>query len=204
MELLTTSRKGMKDLENEIENVRRHTHFLPHDVIGPDHDALSCAAKKQDKTDTSTNRIVGGNFADFAPYQIIFVYKMKKPKGRVRSCGGTILNKRFILTALHCVKKENVILSPETAIMKVMVGELDWCKATGQDSRRAIINSTLESVKDVSEVIAYESEPLSTWPELFFGLPPKDDLAILKVDLFFVWIRDMGRRQKNVSFRNIS
>ena len=125
---------------------------------------------------------------------------MKKPKGRVGSCGGTILNKRFILTALHCVKEEDGILSPETAIMKVMVGELDWCKATGQDSRRAIINSTLESVKDVSEVIAYESEPLSTWPELFFGLPPKDDLAILKVGLFFCLDKGYGKASKKWLF----
>ena len=60
--------------------------------------------------------------------------------------------------------------------MKVVVGELDWCKYVGVKSYDDILSSyhpffseKFDNIKDVSEVIAWEGEPRDV------------DLAILKV-----------------------
>ena len=155
--------------------------FLPSGP-GPDEN-LSCVAKKEDMSDAPTNRIVGGNVGNFAPYQILFGFMMKESKD-VGTCGGTILNKRHILTARHCVtgvptNGAEVIVNPKTADIKVVVGETDWCKAIGLDGidvlyladeknkslAAPMFGGKFENVKDVADVYIHS----------------EDDLAILKV-----------------------
>ena len=148
--------------------------FFP---LGSDPDeSISCAMKKENTSDAKTNRIAGGNYADFAPYQIFFGFVMKANNSIGDACGGTILNKRFILTAKHCMYTEGSEVNPTTAIIKVVVGELDWCKAIGLDvetppknfslaARAPLFKEKFESVKDVSEVFIHLNA----------------DLAILKV-----------------------
>ena len=149
---------------------------------GPDEN-LSCVAKQEDMSDAPTNRIVGGNFGNFAPYQIFFGFVMKANNSLGNACGGTILNKRFILTAKHCMYEDRTEVNSTTAIMKVVVGELDWCKAIGLDvetppknfslaARAPLFKEKFESVKDVSEVFIHQEA----------------DLAILKVAPRFVII----------------
>ena len=130
--------------------------------------SLSCAVKKDDLT----NRIVGGNVATFAPYQAIWVFKWKESGKFGGTCGGTILNKRYILTAKHCLFKNNVEATPKNATFKVMVGELNWCQATGETDLNVLFNKEFENVKDVSEVSVYGKAS---------DYIKKDDLAILKV-----------------------
>ena len=95
------------------------------------------------------------------------------------------MTKRYILTAKHCVVEEGVVLSPENAILKVVVGELNWCKATGANSsdtlqRRApIFYDNFDNVKDVSEVIIYDED---------FSTEIGIDLAILKVSQSFLFV----------------
>ena len=96
------------------------------------------------------------------------------------------MTKRYILTAKHCVVEKGVVLSPENAILKVVVGELNWCKATGVNSSdaisirgAAIFHDNFDNVKDVSEVIIYDED---------FSTEIGIDLAILKVSQSFLFV----------------
>ncbi|XP_056641941.1 chymotrypsin-2-like [Diorhabda sublineata] len=52
---------------------------------------------------TSTNRVVNGSDAEEGE----FPYAVSLRKGNSHTCGGTILNDKFILTAAHCVCKND-------------------------------------------------------------------------------------------------
>ena len=60
------------------------------------------------------SNIVGGKKAklgDF-PYMAL-LGKIAKSDGKILySCGGSLINKWYVLTAAHCVKKDNGKLSP--------------------------------------------------------------------------------------------
>ena len=158
--------------------------FAEEVLSGPDVDSLSCATKKD--IAEKPNKIVGGNLAHFAPYHVFYVVWMKKKKFRY-GCGGTILNKRYILTVKHCFFEP---MTPEIASIKAIVGELNWCRAVGLDITdilfrgntsclAPIFEEKFENVKDVSEVIFHGNVS-----EAYY----KDDLALLKVSNFFVLI----------------
>ena len=132
------------------------------------------------------NRIVGGNHGAYAPYQVFFVYMLNKSK-HISWCGGTILNKRYILTVKHCFFEP---MTPEVASIKAIVGELNWCRAVGLDITdilfrgntsclAPIFEEKFENVKEVSEVIFHGNVS-----EAYY----KDDLALLKVSSSFVLI----------------
>ena len=153
-------------------------------------DELKCAAAKDDTSKSVVSRVVsrvvGGRNATYAPYQVFFAWTFKSNIG---GCGGTILNKRYILTAAHCVDdKEGNVLDPKKgALIKVVVGELNWCKAVGLNiTNDLLVNKSLatplftkqfESVKDVSEVHVH---PLSK------DIVELNDFAILKVSMTLI------------------
>merc|ERR1712212_640975 len=81
---------------------------------------------------SSSDRIVGGkevNPKNKLPYQVLVSPCNKE--GRCLMCGGTILNKRYVVTAAHCLYGGNDLMTLKGgATFRVMLGEHDHCKAT--------------------------------------------------------------------------
>merc|ERR1711928_86636 len=81
---------------------------------------------------SSSDRIVGGkemNPKTKLPYQVLVSPCNKE--GRCLMCGGTILNKRYVVTAAHCLYGGNDQMTLKGgATFRVMLGEHDHCKAT--------------------------------------------------------------------------
>merc|ERR1719362_2177617 len=80
---------------------------------------------------SSSDRIVGGNEVNpkyKLPYQVLV--SPCTSKGCLM-CGGTILNKRYVVTAAHCLYAGKDLMTLKGgATFRVMLGEHDHCKAT--------------------------------------------------------------------------
>merc|ERR1711962_1369210 len=78
---------------------------------------------------SSSNRIVGGkevNPKGKLPYQVLF--RPCNSEGRCGLCGGTIVNKRFVITAAHCY---NSMFTK----MEVIVGEHNECDGVNEGGK---------------------------------------------------------------------
>ena len=79
---------------------------------------------------SSADRIVGGkevNPKGKLPYQVLF--RPCTPNGFCSTCGGTIVNKRFVVTAAHCWE-------PEETDLWVIVGEHNVCDGVNEGGKR--------------------------------------------------------------------
>merc|ERR1719318_735823 len=79
---------------------------------------------------SSADRIVGGkevNPKGKLPYQVLF--RPCTPNGLCSLCGGTIVNKRFVVTAAHCWE-------PEETDLWVIVGEHNVCDGVNEGGKR--------------------------------------------------------------------
>jgi len=79
---------------------------------------------------SSADRIVGGkevNPKGKLPYQVLF--RPCTPSGLCSLCGGTIVNKRFVVTAAHCWE-------PEETDLWVIVGEHNVCDGVNEGGKR--------------------------------------------------------------------
>merc|ERR1712001_612917 len=82
---------------------------------------------------SSSDRIVGGKEVNpkyKLPYQVLVSPCNKQ--GHCFMCGGTILNKRYVVTAAHCLYDGQTQMTLKGGTkFRVMVGEHDHCKAQG-------------------------------------------------------------------------
>ncbi|XP_068619024.1 CLIP domain-containing serine protease HP8-like [Battus philenor] len=80
--------------------------------------------------DGTGDRIVGGTSASLYQFPWLVLVRYKEGNDLVFRCGGTLINSRYVLTAAHCIKEQNVF--------SVRIGEYDLendidCTGTGEN-----------------------------------------------------------------------
>merc|ERR1712107_107577 len=90
---------------------------------------------------SSSDRIVGGKEVNpkfKLPYQVLV--SPCNSNGQCMMCGGTILNKRYVVTAAHCLYYGNTQLTVKGgAKFRVMVGEHDHCKHNEAENGKYVL-----------------------------------------------------------------
>merc|ERR1712200_82897 len=94
---------------------------------------------------SSSDRIVGGKEVNpkfKLPYQVLM--GPCNSNGQCMMCGGTILNKRYVVTAAHCLFDGNTQLTVKGgAKFRVMVGEHDHCKHNEAGGKSYVLASVV-------------------------------------------------------------
>merc|ERR1712013_115938 len=120
----------------------------------------------------TSDRIVGGKEVNpkfKLPYQVLV--SPCNSNGGCMMCGGTILNKRYVVTAAHCLYNgSNQLTVKGGAKFRVMVGEHDHCKHNEAGGKSYVLASAVHK-----------------HPKFDPNVSPDNDIAILKLskDLTF-------------------
>ncbi|XP_070152531.1 ovochymase [Polyergus mexicanus] len=109
-----------------------------------------------------SQRIVGGERTELDEFPWMALLEYQKPNGRTTACGGVLINKRYVLTAAHCIKGKD--LPPNWRLTSVRLGEYDTDTERDcvQDSEDSVLCADNTITVGVEEQIAHEEyRPLS-------------------------------------------
>lgn len=87
----------------------------------------------------STSRIVGGSEVNpkyKLPYQALFYPCLNG--GGCGLCGGTIVNKRFVITAAHCLFQGSTAVTTSNGLLRVVIGEHSICDGVTNEGGKFI------------------------------------------------------------------
>lgn len=122
----------------------------------------------------SSERIIGGERTDIDEFPWMALLTYRKPNGHTRACGGTLINRRYVLTAAHCVKGKE--LPKSWQLESVRLGEYDT-STTIDCIKDEDSNICADEVVDVGieEAISHENyDPLKK--------DQKYDIALLRLN----------------------
>merc|ERR1712013_782226 len=132
-------------------------------------------------TVSSSARIVGGKEVNpkfKLPYQVLV--SPCNSNGGCMMCGGTILNKRYVVTAAHCLYDgSNQLTVKGGAKFRVMVGEHDHCKHNEAGGKSYVLASAVHK-----------------HPKFDPNVSPDNDIAILKLS------KDLTKAYEPLTFVN--
>lgn len=109
-----------------------------------------------------SQKIVGGERTELDEFPWMTLLEYQKPNGRTTACGGVLINKRYVLTAAHCIKGKD--LPPTWRLTSVRLGEYDTNTDEDcvQDSETTQVCADDPISVGVEEQIAHEEyQPLS-------------------------------------------
>ncbi|XP_045776646.1 CLIP domain-containing serine protease 2-like [Maniola jurtina] len=118
------------------------------------------------------SRIFGGKVSKLYEFPWMTLIAFREREGQRFSCGGSIINSRYILTAAHCVITGGVL---KNNIGNVRIGDFDYSTAVDcqGDYQNQICETMFQDV-DIAEVIPHED---------FTGRAPMQaDIALLRLN----------------------
>lgn len=103
-----------------------------------------------------SQRIFGGNRTELDEFPWMTLLEYQKPNGRTTACGGVLINKRYVLTAAHCIKGKD--LPANWRLTSVRLGEYDTDtdRDCMPDSETTVVCADDPVTVGVEEQIAHE------------------------------------------------
>ncbi|KAI4498470.1 hypothetical protein M0802_006405 [Mischocyttarus mexicanus] len=106
-------------------------------------------------------RIIGGTPTALEEFPWMALLEYQHPRGRTTACGGVLINKRYVLTAAHCLKGKD--LPPTWSLRNVRLGEYDTSTDTDCVTNKDVVVCSDDPITvGIEEEIVHEQyNPLS-------------------------------------------